>query len=95
MSNSRTLEMPAQCDLRSVRSLQGALLTALDGGSAVTLDCGAVERVDVAFVQLVLAAGRSTLRRGATLVLTKRTACLDASFERAGLDPANPFTAIH
>lgn len=95
MSHSRTLEMPPHCDLRSIRSLQGALLAAFDGDSAVTLDCGGVERADVAFIQLILAAGQTAQRRGATLMLANRTACLDASFERAGLDPSAPFKPAH
>ncbi|MCJ2088599.1 STAS domain-containing protein [Methylobacterium sp. E-005] len=82
--------MPAQCDLRSVQSLRGEMLAALDAGSALTLDCAAVERADMAFLQLVLAAGRSAARRGATLALTNRTGGLDVAFRRAGLDPSAP-----
>lgn len=88
MSESRTLRMPTQCDLRSVQSLRGEMLAALGGDSTVTLDCAAVERADVAFVQLVLSAGQSAARRGATLALANRTTGLDAAFHRAGLDPA-------
>jgi len=86
--------MPAQCDLRSVQPLRDKMLAALGGNSPVTLDCAAVERADVAFVQLVLAAGRSAARRGATLALTNRTAGLDVAFRRAGLDPSAPPTSI-
>lgn len=92
MSESRTLRMPAQCDLRSVRTLRGEMLAALDREPEVALDCAAVERADMAFVQLVLAAGRSAARRGVTLVLTNRTAGLDAAYRRAGLDPSAPLT---
>ena len=92
MSESRTLRMPAQCDLRSVGALKGEILAALDRDAAVTLDCAAIERADVAFVQLVLAAGQSALRRGTTLALTNRTAGLDAAYRRVGLDPSAPPT---
>jgi phospholipid transport system transporter-binding protein len=95
MSEPCTLTMPAQCDVRSVRALRDAMLAALDRASEVTLDCATVERADMAFVQLVLAAGQSAARRGATLVLTNRTAGLDAAYRRAGLDPSEPPTPVH
>jgi two-component system chemotaxis sensor kinase CheA len=66
------------------------MLAALDGAAAVTLDCADVERADMAFVQLVLAAGMSAARRGVSLALTNRTAGLDVAFCRAGLDPSAP-----
>nr|WP_280140974.1 STAS domain-containing protein [Methylobacterium phyllostachyos] len=86
--------MPAQCDLRSVQQLRDEMLAAFGGDSPVTLDCTAVERADVAFVQLVLAAERSAARRGATLTLTNRTTGLDIAFRRAGLDPSAPPTPV-
>lgn len=90
MSEVRTLRMPAHCDLRSVQSLRDEMLAALDDTTAVTLDCGAVERADMAFVQLVLSAGRSAARRGSSLALANRTPGLDVAFHRAGFDPSAP-----
>ena len=71
------------------------MLAALNGTTAVTLDCGAVERADMAFVQLVLSAGRSAARRGSSLALANRTPGLDVAFHRAGFDPsALPLPAL-
>lgn len=87
-----TLTMPAACDLRAVRSLQAAMLAALDRGADVTLDCAAVERADVAFVQLVAAAGQSAARRGARLGLANRSAAVATAWARAGVACADPLT---
>jgi phospholipid transport system transporter-binding protein len=95
MFQATTLTMPAECDLRSVQALRSEILAALDGGLGLTLDCGGVQRVDMAFVQLLLSTRRSAARRGVTVALTNRTASLDAASRRAGLEPSNLTAPLH
>jgi phospholipid transport system transporter-binding protein len=92
MSEHITLEMPEACDLRTVRSIRDDLVAALQRGLSVALDCAAVARTDIAFVQLVVAAGRSAARRGVTVTLAGVTPSLETAFRRAGFDPLAPLT---
>lgn len=92
MSEFITLEMPMACDLRAVRPIRDDIRAALQRGLSVTLDCAAVARTDMAFVQLAVAAGRSAARRGATVTLAGVTPSLASALRRAGFDPSAPLT---
>ncbi len=93
MADPVTLTMPADCTLRNALSLQGALLAALDGAAGLVLDCAAIERVDVTFVQLVVAAARSSAGRGIRVDLSNRPDAVETAFRRAGFAPRAPFEA--
>lgn len=93
MAEHVTLTMPADCTLRTAQALQGDLLAAVEGGSRLVLDCAAIERVDVTFVQLVVAAARTAGRRGLALDLTNLPDTVAAAFRRAGIAPHAPFDA--
>ena len=95
MSDRLIVKMPPDCDLRSARALQGDLLAALDRASDVGLDCAAIERVDITFVQLVAAAARSSARRGAAIDLINLTERVESAFRRAGFTPHAPFLPTH
>ncbi|MCJ2072558.1 STAS domain-containing protein [Methylobacterium sp. J-030] len=86
-----TLPMPAECTLRTARAFKEDLSAALDGATVVLLDCAAIEHVDITFVQLVVAAARSSGRRGVTLDLTSPPKAVADAFRRAGFLPHHPF----
>lgn len=93
MAEPATLTLPPECTLRTAQALQADLLAALDGAPGLLLDCAAVEKVDVTFVQLVVTAAKSAGARGATLDLTNPPDAVAAAFRRAGFTPHAPFAA--
>jgi phospholipid transport system transporter-binding protein len=84
MSGPTVLRLPADCTLRAIKPLHADLSAALAGADVVALDCAQVERVDIAFVQLVLAAGRTAGRHGKQLGLASLVAPVETAFRRAG-----------
>jgi len=93
MAEHLTLTMPADCTLRTAQALQDDVLAAIEGGSRLVLDCAAIERTDITFVQLVAAAARTAGRRGLTLDLTNLPYPVVTAFRRAGIAPHAPFDA--
>ncbi|CAO4162683.1 STAS domain-containing protein [Methylorubrum populi] len=85
MSDPITLPLASDCSLRTVKPLQADLITALAGGEVVVLDCARVERADIAFVQLVLAASGTAERSGKRIGLSNMPAPVAAAFQRAGV----------
>ncbi len=70
MSASISVKLSGVASIRNVAQHHGVLLDALNEGGDMSLDLGAAEDVDLAFVQLILAARRSAEARGVSLTLS-------------------------
>ncbi len=92
MSEPRTLTLGPDCTIRTIRALRDDLTAALSDTPALTLDCAGVERADVTFIQLVLAAAKTAGRQGKSLALANLSPVSEAAFQRAGL-PAHTLLA--
>jgi len=80
------LVAPAELTIRQAEALREDLLSALKGPGPVTLALGAVERLDTAVAQLLLAARR---RAGAAgLVLADPSPACRETVSRLGLEAA-------
>ncbi|MGU3383701.1 STAS domain-containing protein [Methylobacterium sp. D53M] len=91
MSEAPVLTLGPDCTIRTVRALQDTLAAALAGGARLTLDCAAVERADVTFVQIVLAADRTARGRAAGIALVNVPPAVEAAFRRAAIEhPSAP-----
>jgi len=80
---------------QTIREAEGtlqALRDALAADSSVALDCEGVEEVDLAFLQLVIAASKSARTAGGKLSLTAPAAGpLLAALDSAGIRPDGDF----
>lgn len=85
MSEAPALTLAPDCTIRTVRSLQDTLAAALAGAAHLTLDCAAVERADITFVQIVLAADKAARRRGAGVALVNVPPAVASAFRRAAI----------
>ncbi|APT33565.1 hypothetical protein MCBMB27_04274 [Methylobacterium phyllosphaerae] len=85
MSEASVLTLESDCTIRTVRSLQGVLATALAGATRVTLDCAAVERADITFVQIVLAADKAAQRQATEIALANVPPAVSGAFQRAAI----------
>lgn len=88
MSDPVTLPLGSDCSIQAVKPLQADLIAAFAEAEAVTLDCARIERADIAFVQIVLAASATAERRGKRLGLANMPAPVEAAFHRAGIAAA-------
>jgi anti-anti-sigma regulatory factor len=64
--------LPRELTIAQAAALQAALRPALEEGAEVLLDGTAVDEVDVAGLQVLCAAGRTALERGAHLAFASR-----------------------
>lgn len=79
--------LPTELTIARAEELKGALLAALATGEPVELDGRAVEDVDAAGLQILVAARRSAAARGSRLAFAPaaRSAALIAAISLAGL----------
>ncbi|KAA0125443.1 STAS domain-containing protein [Methylobacterium sp. P1-11] len=85
MSEVSVLTLGPDCTIRTVRSLLDTLSAALAGTMRLTLDCAAVERADVTFVQIVLAADKTAQSRAAGIALVNVPPAVESAFRRAAI----------
>ncbi|MET7246953.1 STAS domain-containing protein [Methylobacterium sp. EM32] len=85
MSDTLVITMPGDCTLRAIRTLHGEIAAALAATANLTLDCSKVERADIAFVQLVVAAAGTAERKAKRLALIDAPDLVEGAFARAGL----------
>lgn len=77
--------LPEILDLTTAPALRDELLEALGSGGPVSLGCAAVERVDTAGAQVLVAFVRALERRGGALTWTDLGAPARASLARLGV----------
>ncbi|GJD30270.1 hypothetical protein PMNALOAF_1514 [Methylobacterium adhaesivum] len=87
MSAPTRLKLPADCSIRTIRSLHGEVGEAFAQTGDLTLDCTDVTRVDIAFVQLVVSAAKTATRQAKHLRLANMPAAVEVAFQRAGVAP--------
>ncbi|MEE7505366.1 STAS domain-containing protein [Methylobacterium sp. C33D] len=85
MSEAPVVTLGSDCTIRTVRSLHDTLTAALAGAGRLTLDCAAVERADVTFVQIVLAADTTARRRASGIALVNVPPAVESAFQRAAI----------
>ena len=72
------IELPAQCLLRDAVEYQQRFLNSMDIASLV-IDVGAIERIDTAFIQVLLAVARSRAAANQSIVWR----CVNTEFSEA------------
>lgn len=90
MSDSFTVTLPGDCTVRTIGTLHGEIAAALAATTDLALDCGAVERADIAFVQLVVSAAGTAERQARRLALVGVPEVVQSAFARAGLTAPIP-----
>jgi anti-anti-sigma regulatory factor len=103
MNSTETNPEPARVKLdgaltvRTIANARASLLAALADHPGVLVDCGAVESVDLTFIQLLLATRLSAHQAGKPFSLAApATGALRAALEQGGFLPssgADPFWA--
>ena len=89
----KSLTLPSDLRIQHAASLQQRLLQALEGQGQLRLRAAAVERVDAAGLQLLLAARHEAERRGRHLVLEAPSASLADGLQQLGLGDQIPTLA--
>lgn len=74
--------------IANAESIVAGLRDALASGAAVEVDLSAVAEVDVAFLQILIAAGRSARQNGVALSCQGAGGRLIEAVARAGLPPS-------
>lgn len=64
---SREVKLEKECFIGNITEIASLLLDALRGGTDVVVDCGDVERIDTAAIQLFLAARKEAEALGTSL----------------------------
>jgi anti-anti-sigma regulatory factor len=82
---SDALPLPVISDTAAAPMLHQQLLARVSAGTPLVLLCRDVERITTACVQLLLAADRSLIRRGAGLVARTPSEAMRAAFSELGL----------
>ncbi|MEH3148581.1 MAG: STAS domain-containing protein [Methylobacterium frigidaeris] len=85
MTEPRLLVLPADCSLRTIRSLHGEISSALEDSADLILDGAGIERADVTFVQVVVSTLATAGRRAGQVTLANMPAAVEAAFRRAGV----------
>jgi hypothetical protein len=70
MSATQSIKWAGAANIRNIVKYHDELRDALTAGVDLSLDLGGMEEVDLAFIQLVLAARRSAEARGVAFALT-------------------------
>ncbi|TNC05781.1 STAS domain-containing protein [Methylobacterium terricola] len=91
MSEPFTVTLRGDCTVRTIGTLHGEVAAALASTTDLALDCAAVERADIAFVQLVVAAAGTAERQARRLTLVDAPEVVRSAFARAGLSAQAPF----
>lgn len=73
MSDANAITVPFQgvATIQNIDALRMRVLEALEHNDRVTIDCSAVEEVDVAFIQMLLAVHLSAEHAGKSVYLTE------------------------
>lgn len=77
--------LPADCTIRGIAEIVASCREILSAGQGLSLDCEAVESVDLTFVQFVVSADRSAAARGLPLVFQSVPEPVLAAFARTGV----------
>lgn len=88
----KSLTLPSELRIQHAASLQQRLLQALEGTGVLRLRAAAVERVDAAGLQLLLAARLEAERRGRDMVLEAPATVLSEGLRQLGLGERIPVT---
>lgn len=93
--SSDVVSLPLVGDLtvRQAAALHARLIEALAGARHLMLDCAAAERVDLTFLQLVLAARANARAQGGDLTLSSPSSAVTEAACRAGLAGPGAVTA--
>jgi anti-anti-sigma regulatory factor len=88
------VQLPSQCALRDARALQTTLTALLATPAEVTLDASAVQRIDTATLQLLVAFAIARRAAGRALRWHSPTTVLVGAAERLGLEGALQLPAL-
>lgn len=77
--------LPADCTIRSIAEIVSNCRQILSAGEGLSLDCEAVESVDITFVQFVVSADRSAAAHGLPLAFQSVPEPVLTAFMRAGV----------
>ncbi len=77
--------LPADCTIRGIADVVANCRLMFSAGKGVSLDCGAVESVDLTFVQFIVSADRTAAARGLPLSFESVPEPVLAAFARAGV----------
>jgi len=77
--------LPADCTIRGIAEIVSNCRQILSAGTGLSLDCEAVESVDLTFVQFVVSTDRSAAARGLPLAFESVPEPVLAAFARAGV----------
>ncbi|MGX5736079.1 STAS domain-containing protein [Bosea thiooxidans] len=77
--------LPADCTIRGIAEIVSNCRQILSAGKGLSLDCEAVESVDLTFVQFVVSAARSAAARSLALTFQSVPEPVLAAFARAGV----------
>lgn len=95
MSSSSVVPLGGSLTIATAEATHAQLIEALNGASAITLDCAQAREIDVTFLQLMVSAQRAAARAGKTVHLSAppRGVLADA-LRRCGFPPAGTATAL-
>lgn len=75
--------------VRNIATVQSKIVAALQDHATVQIDCGAAAEIDLSFVQLLLAARKSAVKRGKSFSLCQpASGVLRDALMRSGFLPA-------
>ena len=85
MSAETKIEIEGSCDIHSVSQRRADLIEALRGGDDVHIDAERAEYLDLAFVQLLIAATKSAAAARKRLRFVRVSQAFRDAFARTGL----------
>ena len=88
MQTPQTISLPSDCVLSGITAIRQSLLDAFAFGGPIDLDLSNLERIDVSFVQLVVAAARTASQTDISLTVSNVPDAMKVTFQNAGLDLA-------
>lgn len=93
--SSSSLSLTGDLTTPHAEAVRAQVLAALSDHSAVTIDCSSATDMDVAFVQILVAASRFAAQSGKTVALASPPTGLFAeTLRRCGFPQAQPPTAV-
>ncbi|MCW6507639.1 STAS domain-containing protein [Lichenifustis flavocetrariae] len=88
MQTPQTISLPGDCVLSDIAAVRQSLLDAFAFGGPIELDMSKLARIDVSFVQLVVAASRTASQTETQLTFSNVPDAVKATLQNAGLDLA-------
>lgn len=85
MSDGKNIELDEVCHISQINDLRQELLSAVESGSAITVDCSKVERVDSPTIQLLLSAKKSAAMAGVEVSFTDISGSMLVAITTLGL----------